>query len=566
MKTKTRKLAMLLLVALMLISIVGCTTTTTTKSTTATTAKPTVTTTSGTTGKPSIVTAPGEFPVVTEPITLKVFAGQPAHIIDMATQEFTIWYEEQTGVRIEWEVTPSGEALEKANIVLSGGEYPDFFMNVPFSRIQAVLYGNSGVFVRLNELIDEHGLHIKAMFEESPYTRQTITDNDGNIYAFPNVEECYHCTASQKLWIYRPWLEALNMKMPTTTDEYTEFLKAVRDGDLNGNGNANDEVPLTGAITGAWQGNIVGFLMNPFVYNDFSYTMLENGKVKFVPDQDGWKEGLTYLKMLYDEKLIAPESFTQDAAQLKQLVENPDAPMLASVPAGHIGVFGTIYGETGRYMEFDAVLPLKGPTGLQQAAHFPYAAGMKLFVTSACEYPEVVTRWADWFFSFEGNVSAWMGIKDVHWEVPTGKKSYTGIDAIYGRIESLGTRTNPSSEGIQGTLPCFHPVRIREAEFRPMHASGYDNERKLWEETNRYYPFIRQEVLPVLFYTQQQAEEMSELKVAIDRYVMENSIQFITGAKNIATDWDTYKAEFNRLNVAAYIAIVQAAYDARPAK
>lgn len=86
-----------------------------------------------------------------------------------------------------------------------------------------------------------------------------ITAPDGNIYALPSINDCYHCSMAQKMWIYKPWLDKLGLDVPTTTDELYTVLKAFKDKDPNGNGKA-DEVPLTGAPRGSgWYSSIDAF-------------------------------------------------------------------------------------------------------------------------------------------------------------------------------------------------------------------------------------------------------------------------------------------------------------------
>ena len=49
----------------------------------------------------ALVTPPGEFPVVREPVTLTVFAGVRPAIPDIETNLFTQMYEEMTNVHID---------------------------------------------------------------------------------------------------------------------------------------------------------------------------------------------------------------------------------------------------------------------------------------------------------------------------------------------------------------------------------------------------------------------------------------------------------------------------------
>ena len=53
-----------------------------------------------------------------------------------------------------------------------------------------------------------------------------------------------------------------------TSEEYAEVLRAFKDGDPNGNGEA-DEIPLTGSgiVGGAWHGSPDHYFMNSFIYH-----------------------------------------------------------------------------------------------------------------------------------------------------------------------------------------------------------------------------------------------------------------------------------------------------------
>lgn len=48
-------------------------------------------------------------------------------------------------------------------------------------------------------------------------------------------------------FINKAWLDRLGMEMPTTVDEWYEVLKAFKEQGANGNGDPNDEIPLTGS-------------------------------------------------------------------------------------------------------------------------------------------------------------------------------------------------------------------------------------------------------------------------------------------------------------------------------
>ncbi|MEM7032854.1 MAG: extracellular solute-binding protein [Chloroflexota bacterium] len=114
------------------------------------------------------VTAPGTFPIVEEKVSLRVLMVQHPLVEDFETNEFTKWYEEKTNVHIDWELVPSSGATEKLNLVLASGDLPDVIMDFTVSPAQQTIYGTQGLFLPLNDLIEEYGVETKKMFDASP--------------------------------------------------------------------------------------------------------------------------------------------------------------------------------------------------------------------------------------------------------------------------------------------------------------------------------------------------------------------------------------------------------------
>lgn len=75
---------------------------------------------------------------------------------------------------------------------------------------------------------------------------------NGGLYGVPSLDLNYGNAYSNRAWICKDFLEALDMESPTTADELYEFLKAVKENDLNGNGK-NDEIGIIGSANG-WNG------------------------------------------------------------------------------------------------------------------------------------------------------------------------------------------------------------------------------------------------------------------------------------------------------------------------
>ena len=50
--------------------------------------------------------------------------------------------------------------------------------------------------------------------------------------------------------------------------------------------------------------------------------------------------------------------------------------------------------------------------------------------------------------------------------------------------------------------------------------------------------------------------------MSVGAYANSATIRFITGDMNVETDWDSYLAEMEKMDLPGYIAVMQEAYDA----
>src|SRR5690606_24602348 len=102
-----------------------------------------------------------------------------------------------------------------------------------------------GVFIPLNDLIDQYAPNLKKLLDENPDIRAGMTMPDGNIYGMPTIYDANFPSVlvGSKLWYNEDWLAEIGMEEPQTVDEFYDYLVAVKNTDLNGNGQ-QDEIPL----------------------------------------------------------------------------------------------------------------------------------------------------------------------------------------------------------------------------------------------------------------------------------------------------------------------------------
>lgn len=511
-------------------------------------------------GTSTTVNEAGVFPIVKEKITLRVMTGTNPAVEDFDTNAFTKYFEEKTNIHVEWEIATA----EKLNLALASGDLPDVIMTMDVTPEQQALYGEQGVLLPLNDYIDKYGVNTKKMFKESPLVEPTITSADGNIYALPAPNECYHCSMRQKLWIYEPWLKELKLDMPTTIDEFYEVLKAFKTKDPNKNGIA-DEIPFSGAPqmsqSSTLTTSIENFLMNSFTYAPYSRMYVNDEDKVDVPfNKDGWKEGLKFLHKLYDEGLMDPQSLTRDPAQLVQLGENPGVPILGAASGPNMSVLTQFNGASGRWKEYVAVPPLKGPDGVQLTQYDPYqVAPGKFVITNKANNPEAAFRFADALYDREITLRSTIGEPDVDWRwSKEGEIGLNGKPAVYKDMSQFGVTQNKhwSQTGIAYRPNSLRLGAVADAD-NPLESILYD------ETKNKYEPYrVKVEtVLPPLNFTVDQSQELADLSKTIYDYTNEMMARFIIGDANIDSGWEEYISTLEGMNLARYLEIYQEAYE-----
>ncbi|MEQ4206788.1 extracellular solute-binding protein [Actinopolymorpha sp. B17G11] len=506
--------------------------------------------------------------IVKEKVTLKIVVPQSTSVGDWKDNAFSKWYEDKTGVHVEWQVVAgeagSPDALTKVNAMIASGDVPDAFMNINFSPAQQMLYGSQGMFIPLNELIEDYGAEIKGMFKDYPDVKDLITANDGNIYTMPYVNDCFHCNCGiQRMWINKAWLDKLGLGVPETLDEFEEALKGFANGDPNGNGK-KDEVPLSGVSDQPLSNFFMGsFIYNPGPWMDPPWLFLNDSKVDFVANKPEWREGLRYQNRLFSQGLLAKEAFTQDVEALQRVGNSAGDNILGAARVWDWGNFVTVDVEDpkARWRDYVCVPTLKGPDGTA-TAHWNYygAAGINggFVVTSACKNPEVAVAWADGQYELEAQLQAYNG-KD--WRY--AKDGEVGINGKQALWTTIGTW--PPDDGLWwGQLG----VNYRSSDFRLGEVVDPEKptfEKPLYEESQKYYN-LRQDrslQLPPVYLTEDQAAVTGELATSIENHVLQHEAKFTMGQLDINDDaaWQKYVDTFDRMGVANYLNAYQAAYE-----
>ena len=366
-------------------------------------------------------------------------------------------------------------------------------------------------------------------------------------------------TASNKMWINKAWLDRVGMEVPQTTEEFKEVLRAFKEQDANGNGDPNDEIPLSGSLKG-WNTNPTNFFMNSFEYYDTvkKSMYVEDGKIVYSRIEDGFKEGLKYLNELYEEGLMDPLVYSQTVDQLKKTANIPGETTVGVCGGGSSSSFINI-ADSDKWREYVTMPPLEGPDGTRHAiTAYDYGSPV-LNITNACKNPEAVIRLFDLMFTDEGFMFNIAGVEDVDYrKAKEGEVNVVGEPAKYVRLTTAEQRGDRCWNQLG---PWYRPDDYER--WYSADPNG-DLESLLYTETvANYSPYIVEPevVVPPLAFEADDARAIIDIELPINTYCDQAIVDFIMGNVDIDEGWDAYIEQMKNLGVDQYIQLHQDAYD-----
>jgi putative aldouronate transport system substrate-binding protein len=362
--------------------------------------------------------------------------------------------------------------------------------------------------------------------------------------------------------------------MPTTTDEFYNVLKAFKEQDANGNGDPDDEIPLI-TCTEGWHVDLDGFLMCSFIYSDPDTKMsVEDGQLIFTPIEEGYREGLRYLNTLYTDGLLSPESFTNDNATNSRLnTINVTDPKDWESPAAIIGSYPFAYqnyqGDTDIWKQYEIMPPLTGPDGFVTTPEYSLTRDViraNMLITKNAENPDLIMRWVDWFYSFNGTFFR-LGREGVDWRAAEpGELDFNGQPAKYNLLQVA--EDDPFYNNVDWTqsIPVNYSQEYRESavaasDFRDATISN-GTEVQLFQGTIPYEAVARDvsQSIPGLNSPADLISDYGRIKTEIETYQENAMVQFITGTLSLDGDWDAYVEQLKTIGLDEYMQMSNDAY------
>lgn len=455
--------------------------------------------------------------------------------------------EEKTGVHVEW-TNYQADFAEKRNLDISSGDLPDAIHNDGASDVELMSWAKQGVIVPVEDLIDKHMPNLKKILDEHPEYRSLITALDGHIYSFPWIEELGEGKESihsvnDMAWINTDWLKKLNLQMPQTTDELVKVLEAFKTQDPNGNGKA-DEIPMSFINNGGNEDFKILFGAFGEGDNDDHLVVSNDGKVDFTADNDSYKEGVKFMRSLYEKGLLDTEAFEQDWNSY-----------IAKGGENQYGVYFTWdkANVSGMNDSYDVLPVLAGPSGKKNVTRTNNIGFSRdrMVITSANQNLELTAKWIDEQYAPVQSVqNNWGTYGD------DKQQNIFEFDEATQSLKHLPLEGTAPAELRQKT-EVGGPLAILDSYYGKVTTKPDDAAWRLDLIKKHYVPYMSNDMIyPRVFMEEEDLDKLAQVEADMMDFVARKRAEWITKG-GVDAEWDSYKAELEKYGLSDWMKIKQ---------
>ncbi|MBQ8802776.1 MAG: extracellular solute-binding protein [Tyzzerella sp.] len=505
---------------------------------------------------PDYINMDSQLPIVKEgtDVTLEVMiVNGPlySNLDSIKDVYFTQAYEEKTGVKIEWTEVSSDAFDDQLALRLTKGDLPDVILKGGVSNSSQLKYGEQGYFLNLmeNGMLETFAPNYWALSKEYPEILSASMTPDGSVYSLGMVRNSTGSTVASKLFFNQNWLSKVGLSVPTTSDEFYNVLKAFKNNDPNGNGRA-DEIGLyikpdhLQYVTFGMFG--IGNRGRNNSYIDWD---AKSESVRYFPATEEFRDWVEWVSKMYQEGLINKEYFDFTESNLGNYINNDTCGVFAYTNLCMIGE------ETQqKFTYLDGAMT--GPDGAKDYYGVNSIGSTGSFIiTTACEYPEVALRWADYFYCDEGSLFFYFGDEGVTYDAlddGTYKYNDTVLADYHSGADSFdGCATRVSLYGY-GNTPTMTKVPYNAAD---------DNKGIALEAANALIEDCAN-AWPEFTFTTQEQRIIEDSKGDLDAYVGSMRDAWIMGTQPLDDNtWSQFLKTIENMGVQDVLEVYEAALE-----
>ena len=465
---------------------------------------------------------------------------------------------------IQWDSTPYEKDAWDSQfaLMLSNDRLPDLLVSASVNKTQLDQYGKEGFILNLNDYMDLMP-NVKAMDTEMPAYLKYFRSPDGSLYGLGSGTTSLVSRALVGYsWLPKKWLKNVGMEVPNTVEELYQVLKAFKEKDANGNGDPNDEIPMSMtfgvqcAQRAEWG---MKFAFGLYSIESDYQLFVDNDKVNIYETTDNYRKYLTFLNKLWSEGLMDAETFTQSSAEYRDKV--------ASDRIGYGGDWAGLEYSLGKstadnvWNDYDMIMTFESEVdkGRFFALGDGLNAGTNYFVSAKTKYPEAIARMTDYWFTDEGKLLLKFGVEgesfDYEPEDEFGVKDITtaNYDKTLGYLVNV-LWTNIAF-GKEAAVVSADKATLEKMKANPRYFE-YASEVSFLNDATIV------DAYPTVSFTAEEGKERVSLSTDIKLYIQQMHTSFINGQVELTDkNWNDFQAKMNEMGLSRLLEIEQAAYD-----
>ncbi len=496
-------------------------------------------------------------------ISFNIYSSKNASALDYNDMKIMQDLYASTNVYVSWENVSESVYSQQKNLIFGNAdERPDAIYHAGMAAGEINKYAQRHVLLPISDYL-EYMPNFQKILSERPDIKAQLTSEDGKIYSLPRVEEMGLLQSPNILFLNKNWAaEAIKAGKVTglteadlvdglslTAQQAEELMTYFRDNDMNGNGKADDERPMS-FVYNNWQGNQCD-LYGMFGLNDnLEHRVVVDGKITYTVQDDRFKEATNFIANWVSQNLIDKVSF--EISQDNFLANGKGAETY--------GFFYWWESETvvSNPENYIVCAPLVGPDGKSQTA-------------CVSNNPEISTGEVV-IFADTPNVEVLLTYFDRYYDpMISAQINYGPIGIVYEEeLDSNGMLVQKEvPEGMTSD-----ELRLQNAPLGIIYLNDYAWEHvvnmepraKLRLERLQAYvtPYIPENVTPTpnLQFTAKELNVITQYESALNDYIRTNLIKWLMNGGVSDSDWSTFQNDLTgRTHLAELLEVYQAAYD-----
>ena len=341
--------------------------------------------------------------------------------------------------------------------------------------------------------------------------------------------------------IRQDWLDKVNMKAPTTVDEFIAVMKAFKDQNVNGSG---DVLPFCSSS------GYIPAMVNFFGAHEGFYLDKDSDTIKYGPVEDNWKEAMNFIYRIYQEGLLDKEFPTNDTTIFEQKVSANRVGMFYGWPFSGLVRCNELIKAVDANAQYVPIAPIKKDASSVAVKEGKQATLIaRSAITSSNKYPVETIKLINYLYSRDGEILMNWGIEGEDYTIVDGKPQF--MDSI------MKNSDGPSvARGKRGMQRAFPFLADKEAEM----AVADELVVKAWTEYNEsgaLWPLMPNVSIP-----EDKQARFNSLNTQISTYLQEKRAAFMIGTESIDKEYDGFKKELENRGLSEILAIYNDAYTA----